>query len=144
MSDSANQPPISISLLALPETMPAALYGLYEVFAAVGTAWTQLTGERVSTTRLKPLIVSPDGRTFASPLGALIGPDASLDQTAASDVVIVTDLSLPGGDPAGRWPDAVQWLRNRYEAGAMVCSVCTGALVLAESGLLDGNEATTH
>ena len=36
------------------------------------------------------------------------------------------------------------WLGNQYKQGAMICSVCTGAYVLAEAGLLDGRSCTTH
>jgi transcriptional regulator GlxA family with amidase domain len=36
------------------------------------------------------------------------------------------------------------WLRNAYERRVNVCSVCSGAFVLAESGLLNGKKCTTH
>jgi transcriptional regulator GlxA family with amidase domain len=37
-----------------------------------------------------------------------------------------------------------QWLVKQYENGVSVCSVCTGAFLLAEAGLLDGRSCTTH
>lgn len=37
-----------------------------------------------------------------------------------------------------------QWLVKQYEKGVIVCSVCTGAFLLAEAGLLDGRICTTH
>ncbi len=37
-----------------------------------------------------------------------------------------------------------QWLRDAHEKGARVCSICTGAFALAQAGLLDGRECTTH
>lgn len=40
--------------------------------------------------------------------------------------------------------DLFQWLRNAYDSGVTLCSVCTGAFLLAASGLLDGKNATTH
>lgn len=43
------------------------------------------------------------------------------------------------GDEAARG-----WLRRLTDEGAVVTSVCTGALVLADAGLLDGQPATTH
>ncbi len=60
-------------------------------------------------------------------------------------MIIVTDLTLPlGGDPRGRWKAEAAWVRERFEQGATICSVCTGSVFLAEAGLLDGMEATTH
>lgn len=37
-----------------------------------------------------------------------------------------------------------KWLREQYSYGAKICSVCTGAYLLAQSGLLKGKECTTH
>ena len=38
----------------------------------------------------------------------------------------------------------LEWLRMQYHNGAKICAVCTGAYLLAFSGLLDGRECTTH
>ncbi|WP_036382946.1 GlxA family transcriptional regulator [Muricauda sp. MAR_2010_75] len=37
-----------------------------------------------------------------------------------------------------------EWLREQYQHGAKICSVCTGAYLLGYAGLLDGKECTTH
>ena len=37
-----------------------------------------------------------------------------------------------------------EWIRDQYENGANICSICMGAFALAESGLLDGKNCTTH
>lgn len=38
----------------------------------------------------------------------------------------------------------LEWTNEQYNNGATICSICTGAFLLAESGLLDGRECTTH
>lgn len=38
----------------------------------------------------------------------------------------------------------LDWLKRQKSRGAHICSVCTGAFLLAETGLLDGNSCTTH
>jgi transcriptional regulator GlxA family with amidase domain len=45
---------------------------------------------------------------------------------------------------SGRYPALIDWIRARYESGAHVYSACSGALMLAETGLLDGRDATSH
>jgi len=44
----------------------------------------------------------------------------------------------------GRHPRVVEWLRDVHEQGALVCSACSGVLLIAETGLLSGREATIH
>jgi len=52
---------------------------------------------------------------------------------------------MPPGTPIdGRFDAEVEWLRRCHARGATIATACSGALLLAESGLLDGNEATTH
>jgi transcriptional regulator GlxA family with amidase domain len=135
-------PSPSVELLALPESTPAALYGLFEVFAAVGVAWGELTGEPAAAPRLVARIVSGDGAPIATPVGLPLTPHGAL---GPADLVVVGDIATSlDFDPRGRWPVETAWLRDRWAAGATLCSICTGAIVLAEAGLLDGEVATTH
>ncbi|MEQ8815515.1 MAG: helix-turn-helix domain-containing protein [Thalassobaculum sp.] len=139
------QKPVAVSLLALPESTPGALYGLLEVFSAVGVAWTELTGEPVTARRMQTRIVAAETQPFATAVGPVIAPDHGLTDDTVADLVLVTDLALPMPvGTRGRWPRETRWAREQYRRGATVCSVCTGSLFLAEAGLLDGREATTH
>lgn len=137
---------LDVALLALPETTPGTIYGLHEVLGAVGSTWSQITGEAdLPVRRFLPIIASSRGRPFTSPSGPPIAVEAILHADDAYDVVIVTDLAVDHGTvPTGRWREEIDWVRARLAAGAVVCSVCTGSVFLAEAGLLDGEEATTH
>jgi transcriptional regulator GlxA family with amidase domain len=68
--------------------------------------------------------------------------DASIDEVTSPDIVVV-----PGGfgTPAAleREP-LLDWLRGVDESSTWTTSVCTGALLLAAAGLLEGKRATTH
>ncbi|PWE17853.1 transcriptional regulator [Marinicauda salina] len=143
MEDMTTAPPVSVALLAAPESSAAVLYGLQEVLGAVGHAWDDLTGEPSGERRMRPVVVSTRTDTFRCPTGAPIAPDERFDAGSRFDVVIVGDLGIER-EPAGRWLEECAWLRTQAEAGAMICSVCTGSVMLAEAGLLDGLEATTH
>jgi transcriptional regulator GlxA family with amidase domain len=142
MIDRQHDSPLKVSILVLPQSTPAALYGLFEVFASVGRTWEELTGEPSDAPTLEPRLVARTLDPIPSALGFSITPNGLLDE---ADVVIVTDIAIP--DP-GRlpavWEPELDWLRERQAAGAILCSVCTGSVVLAEAGLLDGLEATTH
>ncbi|MEZ5667570.1 MAG: helix-turn-helix domain-containing protein [Alphaproteobacteria bacterium] len=137
--------PVAIALVAVPEASAAVIYGLHEVFLAVGTVWEQLTGAPSVVRRMAPQVVAGDRAPFRTAVGAPVVADLAFAEAARPDIVIVADLTLDAGaEPAGRWPEATAWLRRQHARGAIVCSVCTGALMLAEAGLLDGREATTH
>jgi transcriptional regulator GlxA family with amidase domain len=146
MTASPTQAPARIDLLALPESTPAPLYGLFEVLASAGITWQALTGEPAPARAMAPRIVAERSGPFDSVVGGLrIEAHAALVAAADAEVIIVSDVTLAlGTDPRGRWEPQTQWLRERFAAGAMVCSVCTGSLVLAEAGLLDGEVATSH
>jgi transcriptional regulator GlxA family with amidase domain len=68
--------------------------------------------------------------------GLAITPKYSYDAAPQPHVVVI-----PAHDASSDTPD---WLRQVAEHADMLMSVCTGAFVLAETGLLDGKTATTH
>jgi transcriptional regulator GlxA family with amidase domain len=142
MTDPSQDRPPKVSILVLPQSTPAALYGLYEVFASVGRTWEELTGEPSDPRRVEPRLVARSLDPIQSALGFAITPNGLLDH---ADVVIVTDIAIPDtASLASVWEPELAWLRERHAAGAILCSVCTGTTALAEAGLLDGLEATTH
>jgi transcriptional regulator GlxA family with amidase domain len=68
--------------------------------------------------------------------------DRSLEEVLAPDVIVV-----PGGLGTRRLFDhepLLAWLRRVHETATWTTSVCTGSLLLAAAGLLDGIPATTH
>jgi transcriptional regulator GlxA family with amidase domain len=68
--------------------------------------------------------------------------DASTDEVAEPDILVV-----PGGFGTRALLDhepLLDWIRTVHETTTWTTSVCTGALLLAAAGLLDGVPATTH
>ena len=77
--------------------------------------------------------------------GVTIVPRASFDTCPPPAVVCITDLLVaPGESLAGRFDPEVAWIRACHAQGATIASACSGAVLLARTGLLDGLEATSH
>jgi AraC family transcriptional activator FtrA len=68
---------------------------------------------------------------------------ASVEALRDADTVVVPGVENPTGDPA-TLSSAASAVAAAHRRGARVMSICTGAFVLAEAGLLDGRRATTH
>jgi transcriptional regulator GlxA family with amidase domain len=87
--------------------------------------------------------VAKEAGTKRTDTGALgVEADLALGDLVDPDVVLV-----PGGQ--GNRPllddaEVLDWLRTAHEGTTWTTSVCTGALVLAAAGILDGRRATTH
>jgi transcriptional regulator GlxA family with amidase domain len=72
----------------------------------------------------------------------LIGATHSLDETPSPDVILVP--GGPGTMAAARDGALLDWLRSAHQAATWTTSVCSGSLVLAAAGLLEGRRATSH
>jgi transcriptional regulator GlxA family with amidase domain len=73
-----------------------------------------------------------------------IAPHAGFAQCPRPDVVVVADVQVAPGDESPSFAPAVHWMLACHAHGALLASACSGALVLARTGLLDGQDATSH
>ncbi len=137
--------PTRVLLLAVPETAGSALYGMLDVLRAAGNLWQALARTAPERRLFDVRIVAPARRAFACGNGIPVRPDACIGDDPAADIVILPEIWLgPDESITGRYPAIMDWLRRRHARGASLYSACSGAVMLAESGLLDGCEATSH
>jgi AraC family transcriptional regulator, transcriptional activator FtrA len=85
-------------------------------------------------------VCSIDGGMVRTSSGFAVVPTADLGPVADADLVVVP--AYGGRDAAP--PAVLDALRAAADRGARLLSVCSGAFLLAEAGLLDGRRCTTH
>jgi transcriptional regulator GlxA family with amidase domain len=124
-SDKAQQA-VRIAVLDYPGAQRAAIHGLLDLFE---------TASRLSAEGKVHLPVL-DAREYAA--------DECRGRRGEGLAAIILPPSLSGTITPAQAAPLLPWLRARHRDGCVLCSVCAGAFLLAETGLLDGRRATTH
>ncbi|TGK40423.1 DJ-1/PfpI family protein [Leptospira andrefontaineae] len=122
------QDQFNIGLLIFPDLTPLDFVGPYEVFS------------RMKNSKVHVIAETKD--PIPSERGLSILPDRTLDENLDLELVLV-----PGGLGVNRLMEnekILNWLREKSKTSRYISSVCTGSLVLAAAGLLNGYKATTH
>jgi len=134
-----------VCLLAAAETSPSVLYSLYDVLSTAGVIYTEMTSGDPGTPVLEVLIVADTREPFRCYGEVMVEPHKCIDEVEHTDVAIVCDMYTPITEPPrGRYRSEIDWLKRVHAGGAILASVCSGSLILAEAGLLDGLEASGH
>jgi len=126
--------PRKIALIGYHGVQSLDLVGPWEVFS--------MANNYAGSTAYAPIMASPEGGEILTNSGLrLTGTTALADLPDDLDTVLVG-----GGTEEGlrSMESAIAWLRARSVSTPRLGSVCSGALVLAAAGLLDGRRATTH
>ncbi|HEV7275952.1 MAG TPA: helix-turn-helix domain-containing protein [Devosiaceae bacterium] len=139
------QKPLLTAVLATPETGSAGAFIIMDLLAAVGQLWETLHGEPVPGQRFLPRLLSADGAPYRDYHGVTIQPHGSIADYPRPDIIIVPELTTAPWTPLpAHYEPVYEWIRGAYEDGAIVASLCSGSALLMATGLLDGEEATSH
>ena len=137
--------PIDAIIVAVPETAGSALYGMLDVLLAAGNIWQTLVRTQSVESPFRVRIISPIAEPFSCGNGIPVHPEVSVEEDPDTRIVILPELWLgPDEHLQGRYPGLMDWILRQHERGASIYSACSGAVMLAETGLLDQCEATSH
>ena len=128
-----------VGILVFPDVEVLDFCGPFEVFSV-----TRLNEERrrQEPSPFEPVLVAETKATVVATGGLKVIPDYTIDACPPLAILVV-----PGG-----WGTRteiknvrlLQWLAERSKEIETLTSVCTGAMLLGQAGLLDGRHATTH
>ena len=127
---------IDVLIVAIPETAGSALYGLVDVLSGTGTLWPVLLRDGSGHSCFRVRIVAPGGGLFSCGHRIPVSPDFRLEDDPTAPIVILPELWLgPDETLAGRHPELIDWIRRCHQRGSILYSACSGAILLAETGL---------
>ncbi|MEF7632993.1 DJ-1/PfpI family protein [Bacillus thuringiensis] len=124
----------SVGIFLFNEVEVLDFAGPFEVFSV-----TEVNEEKTFTV----YTVSENGEMITARNGLKVQPDYSIENLPPVDILII-----PGGLGARKYEIkneiVIKWIRQQMKEVKLMTSVCTGALLLAKAGLLEGLKATTH
>lgn len=118
-----------IAILLFDGITPLDAIGPFDVLGKVPGAHVKCVGKKTGLVRTKGLSLG-------------LNVDYTLAEVNAPDILLVP--GGPGADPSAEDPEIVDWVKSVHQTTTWTTSVCTGALVLAAAGVLNGLQATTH
>lgn len=134
----AKSPIAEIGLLIYPDCQLAAIHGLTDLFR-IANEWSARAtdGGEASEIRVSHWRVDPASSRVDCVWDSHPGLPHGLSHVIAPPSIVMPEKMAP-------MRAAADWMSARHAEGVTLCSVCAGAFVLAETGLIDGRRATTH
>ena len=134
---------IHVSIVLFPECDPSIVYGVFDTLWAAGRTWPNIPGG--SEPLFEPRLVAAEAGSMTLITGVSVIPQDAIADVTRTDIVFVPNVMLESAESVRKLDRrTIGWIRQMHAAGAQLCASCGGALVLAEAGVLEGGEATTH
>jgi transcriptional regulator GlxA family with amidase domain len=127
--------PKNVAILLFDEVEVLDFAGPFEIFSVTGLRGGDEKPFNVYTVAEKP-------GTISARNNLIVQPHYTIENCPPPDLFVI-----PGGygsRAAMRNPAILDWVKRQHGQTELTLSVCTGALVLATAGLLDGLQSTTH
>jgi transcriptional regulator GlxA family with amidase domain len=118
----------------------SSIVGTYKLFTRANSYWEERGNRAVFKIQLAGLSNQVD---FYEGLFS-VKPHATIDTVSKTNLIIIPSLNHNYEDALITNKALIPWIEKQYKEGAEIASICTGAFLLASSGLLDGKKCSTH
>lgn len=118
----------------------SSITGTYEIFNKANEYWKQRHNKGVFRIQLAGVSKKVD---YSDGLFT-VKPHTNIHELASIDLIVIPSLNHNYQQSVKENPELITWIREQYKTGAEVATICTGAFLLAASGLLDGKSCSTH
>jgi transcriptional regulator GlxA family with amidase domain len=118
----------------------SSIVGAYKLFSRANEYWKKTGKKEMFTIQLAGLSKEVE---FYEGLFS-VKPHTGISELTKTDLVIIPSLNHYYQKALKENKAMIDWIAKRYKDGAEVASICTGAFLLASTGLLDGKSCSTH
>ncbi len=133
---------MNIYILGFDKTYTSSLVTFMDIFQ-MAKQLLQDDKHHSKARELSIKLVSTDGKPIFCQNNILLNVHCGLEDIHNADIVIIT--SIHDVDTTLKEQSfMVDWLKEQHNKGTTLVTICTGSFLLAETGLLDGKETTTH
>jgi transcriptional regulator GlxA family with amidase domain len=118
----------------------SSIAGSYKILTRANDYWKQNKGAGLYTIQLAGISDEVDyfGGLFS------VKPHSHISAIEKTDMVIIPSLNHNYTTALESNKTVTEWIAKQYRNGAEIASICTGAYLLAATGLLDGKSCSTH
>ncbi len=118
----------------------SSIVGTYKIFTRANEHWKEISGKELFRIELAGISkkVEFHGGLFT------VKPHTHISAVTRTDLIIIPSLNHNYQNAVKGNKLLIDWIGKQYKNGAEVASICTGAFLLASSGLLDGKSCSTH
>ncbi len=134
---------LDVTVVLLDGGFASTAIGPIEVFHSAGLLWNWLHGTAPQP-RFRVRVASIDGGPVTSLCSLGLTPEFAIADIEHTDIIILPASGWDAQQGIARDTPLLDWLRKWHSRGAYIAGICSGVGFLAEAGLLDGREATTH
>lgn len=117
-----------------------SIVGPYNIFTRANKYWKQSGREALFNIKLAG--VSKEVGFYDGLFTVM--PQTDISAIPKTDLIIIPSLNHNYQEAVKGNKKLIEWIEKQYKDGAGVASICTGAFLLAASGLLDGKSCSTH
>jgi transcriptional regulator GlxA family with amidase domain len=118
----------------------SSIAGTYEIFRKANDYWKDRGNRQLFTIQL----AGTSKETEYSEGLFTVKPHTDISAIAKTNLIIIPSLNHNYEKSVQCNSELVDWIEKQYKDGAEVATICTGAFLLAASGLLDGKSCSTH
>ncbi|MDE2427582.1 MAG: helix-turn-helix domain-containing protein [Burkholderiales bacterium] len=136
-----------IEIWVYPQCMASAVTGPLDVLTVANAVWA-IRNKDAEFPLFSWSIRSLDGLPVRTPAQFSLGVDGAIEMDSRADVVLLPGIYVGNGikgllETVHNLAPLMPLLRQRHANGCLLASNCSASFLLAESGLLDGGQATT-